>query len=159
MSDEIAADQVTRLVEAFRASRREFQRRLDRIPFERWMLTPSGGGWCTRDLVAHVAAWLDEANDRIPRLMLGVSGVQYDVDAFNAVSVERAGDWSPQQTLGAFRRAADRYETIVGESDPDDLVDSEDVLAWLRSMAGVLMNEHLGDLDRLAAVTSDVTRG
>jgi len=159
MSDEPTGTDVQRLLEEFRASRDEFQRRLARIPFERWTLTPAAGGWCTRDLVAHVAAWLDEANDRIPRLMLGVPGAVYDVDAFNAAAVERAGDWSPQQTLGAFRRAADRYETIVAESDAADLTDSEDVIAWLRGVAGGLMNEHFDDLDRLAAAASDIARG
>jgi hypothetical protein len=94
---------------------------------------------------------LDEANDRIPRLLAGAPSVGYDVDAFNAAAVERAAGWTPQQAFGAFRRAADRYEAIVGESDPADLAENDDVMRWLRSVATTLIDEHFDEIERIAS--------
>lgn len=142
---------VTAYLEEFRASRRELMRRLAAIPVEQRDVPPDAGAWSARDLLAHIAAWIDEANDRIPRLMAGASSNEYDVDAYNAAAVARAAAWTPDQALGAFRRAADRFEAIVAESDPAELLDSDDVMLWLRSIAGAVINEHFGDFDRLGA--------
>ena len=144
----VSETEVGQLLEEFRANRREFVRRL--LPLSPEARTePLTGGWSARDVIAHIAAWLDEANDRVPRLMAGAPSRTYDVDAFNAVAVERAADWTAEQTLGAFRRAADRFEAIIGESDAADIADSEDALAWPRSIARSLLTEHFADIDAL----------
>ncbi len=142
--------EVTNLLEQFRASRHELMRRLSAVPVELRAMPPAPGSWSACDLLTHIAAWIDEANDRIPRLMAGATSTPYAVDAFNAAAVARAVEWTPDQTLGAFRRAADRFETIVAETDPADLLDSDDVMLWLRSIAGTVMNEHFADFDRLS---------
>ena len=147
----MTADDIGHLLEQFRISRREFTRRLMETPAALRGQPPEPGAWSTRDLLAHVAAWIDEANDRIPRLIAGASSTGYDVDAFNAAAVARAANWSWEQALGAFRRAADRFEAIIAETEPDDILASEDALEWLRSIASVVMTEHLGVIDRLVA--------
>ena len=144
-------DEVGSLLDQFRESRRAFESRLRAVPFELHDRIPPGEAWGLRDLVAHAAAWLEEANDRIPRLLAGAPSLAYDVDAFNAAAVERAADWTAQQALGAFRRAADRYDVIVSESDPADLAESDEVMRWLRSVGSALMNEHFGEIERIAA--------
>jgi hypothetical protein len=136
------------LLDEFRANRREFVRRLLPLPPDA-RGEPLTGGWSARDLIAHIAAWLEEANDRIPRLMAGAPPRTYDVDAFNAAAIARARDWTAEQALAAFRRATDRFEAIVGESDAADIADSEDALGWLRHAARTLMNEHFADIDAL----------
>jgi hypothetical protein len=147
-------NEVGRLLVQFRESRREFERRVRAVPFERQTWVPPGEAWSVRDLTAQVAAWLAEANDRIPRLLAGAPSVPYDVDEFNRVAVARAASWTAEQTFGAFRRVADRFDVIVGESDPADIAESDDAMQWLRGVAGALMSEHVADLDRLAAALS-----
>jgi hypothetical protein len=146
--------EVGRLLAQFRETRREFERRLRDISFERQTRVPPGEAWSVRDLTAHAAAWLAEANDRIPRLLAGAPSVRYDVDDFNAAAVARASTWTAEQAYGAFRREADRFDVIVGESDPVDIVECYDAMAWLCGVAGSLMNERFADLDRLATALS-----
>ena len=146
---------VPALLDEFRASRREFLARLRSIPPERRDVPPAPGAWSARDLVAHAAAWLEEADDRIPRLLAGAPSVSYDRDAFNAAAIARAAGWTCEQALTLFRRAADRFEAIVSDSDAEELADIEDVMAWLRNVAHTLMNEHFDQLDRLATPASD----
>ena len=137
------------LLAEFRANRQEFQRRLLSLPFERFAMPPGPGVWSAHDLVAAIAAWLDEANDRIPRLLAGAPAMTYDVHAFNAAAVARAQDWTPEQTLGAFRRAADRFEAIVADTDPGEIAESPEAVAWLTAMARTAMCDHFADIDRL----------
>jgi len=145
----MTTDDVGHLLDQFRVSRREFTRRLMEVPAALRGQPPELGAWSARDLLVHVAAWIDEANDRIPRLLAGAPSVGYDVDAFNAAAVARAAGWSWEQALGGFRRAADRFEAIVAESDPVDILASGDAMDWLRSIASAVMNEHFGDIDRI----------
>ena len=145
-------EQVIQLLDEFRASRREFVRRLLPLPPDRRTTPPAPGEWSARDLIAHVAAWIERANDHIPRLLLGwTPGEQIDVDTFNAEAVASASGWTAEQALAAFRRAADRFEAIVGETDPCDIADSDEAVALLASIASELMNEHFDDIDRLVA--------
>jgi hypothetical protein len=147
-------DEVAALLDQFRTTRREFESRLRAVPIEQHTRVPPGEVWSVRDLAAHIAAWLAEANDRIPRLLAGAASVQYDVDAFNQASVARAATWTAEQAYGAFRREADRFDVFVAESDPADVADCEDAVQWLRHVAGTLMNEHVADLDRLSVLLS-----
>jgi hypothetical protein len=109
-----------------------------------------------RDLLARVAAWLNEANDRIPRLLAGAPSVTYDRGAFDAEAAAHAAGWTPEQIFGAFRRAADRYDAIIAESSAEELADSDVVMRWLRTVADTLMNDHFDDLDRLASGRSPI---
>lgn len=136
MADEA---EVIALLDQFRAGRREFTRRLFAIPSEERVVSPAPGRWSARDFVAAIAAWLEEANDRVPRLLAGAPRRDYDVDRFNADAVARAAEWTPEMALAAFRRAADRFEAIIGETDAADIVESEDALAWLRGAVRMLM--------------------
>lgn len=150
----MTGDDVSLLLERFRESRRAFRERLDRIPPDAHTRAAAPGEWSARELVIHVAAWLDEANDRIPRLMAGAPDMTFHSDAFNAAAIERAAGWSYEQALGAFRRAADRFEVIIAESNPEELAGEPSVMRWIESMASELMDEHAGDLERLIALSA-----
>lgn len=143
-------DDIAALLDEYRAARRAFQTAAQSVPHQ-VRLVPLDGGRSARDIVALVAAWLEEANDRIPRLLAGAPRVTYDVDAVNAAAVARASGWTYEQTLGAFRRTSDHFETIVAETDAADLLGSDDAMCWLRHAARALMTEHLGDLTPSAA--------
>ena len=148
------------LLDRFRAGRRRFEGLLATIPLPRQIDTPPERGGGARDLVARFAGWLDDANDRIPRLLAGAPCVEYDVAAFEAAAAQRAAEWTLQQVLGAFRRAADRFDVMIAESDPGELAESPEVVAWLSAVAGRLMDAHMDGLERLAARSSgDVEAG
>jgi len=138
------------LLDRFRADRSRLEGLLAAIPPSRQLDAPHGER-SARNLVAQLAAWLNEANDRIPRLLAGAPSVEYDVAAFDAAAAERVADWTPRQALGAFRRAADRFDVMIAESDPGELIESDEVVAWLRAAAGCLMDAHIAGLERLVA--------
>lgn len=143
-------DEVQLLLEQFRSSRRAFVGRLDRIaPRARLVAVP--GAWSAREIVISAGAWLDEANDRIPRLLAGAPEVTYDRDAFYEAALTRAEGWSYEQAIGAFRRAADRYDMMIAESNPDELASEPPLMRWIACMAGPLLEQHTADLDRLIA--------
>jgi hypothetical protein len=147
----MTSDDIPLLLEQFRSSRRALLERLDRIPPEDRLHAPSPGAWSAREILILVAAWLDEANDRIPRLMAGAPEVEHDRDAFDAAALARTEEWSYEQALGAFRRAADRYDMMIAESSADELASEPPVMRWIECVARTLMEEHAADLDRMIA--------
>lgn len=149
MSDEA---EVSALLDQFRVNRREFVRRLLPIPPERRLIAPRPGQWNARDLVAHLAAWIEEANDRVPRLLAGAPSQTYDLEAFNAAAAARAQAWTPEMALAALRRAGDRFEAIISETDAADIADCEDAMDWLRGPAGAHIVAHFADIDQLVAL-------
>ena len=139
---------VHELLAEFRAARRRLESRL-RGPDAESMSAPlSAGGGSARELVIHVAAWLNEAAERIPALLAGSPPREYGADAFNAAALRAAADWSPAQALGVYKRAADRFETIAAELTDDSLTEEPDVRAWLECAARVMITKHLDDLTR-----------
>jgi len=49
---------------------------------------------------------------------------------------------------------------MIAESDPGELAESPEVVAWLSTVAGRLMDAHIDDLERLATRSSgDVEAG
>jgi hypothetical protein len=143
-----APDDVPALLERFRANRREFTARLDRIAPERRTSAPSPDAHNAHAIVVLVAAWLDEAIDRIPRLMAGAPETEYDRTAFETAALSRAEPWTYDQANGAFRRAADRFDVMIAESSAAELTSEPPVICWLTFVAGDLIERHIGDLDR-----------
>jgi hypothetical protein len=148
-------DDVQLLLERFRSSRRAFVGRLDRIAPQSRPGAEWPEAWSAREIVVSVAVWLDVANDRIPRLMAGAPEVEYDRGAFKEAALARAEGWSYEQVLGAFRRAADRFDMMIAESNADELASEPPVMRWIECVAGTLMEQHAAELDRLSA-TFDV---
>ncbi|MGD9892207.1 MAG: DinB family protein [Dehalococcoidia bacterium] len=142
---------VARLLEQFRASRSAFVGRLDQIPLEDRGHAPAPGTWSAREIVIAVAAWLDEANDRIPRLLAGAPEVEYNRAAFNEAALDRAGEWSYEQARGALRRAADRYDMMIAESTAAEIAAEPPVMRWIACLAETLMEQHAAALDQLIA--------
>ena len=134
------------LLTEFRAARRAFESRLRGLSPEQMTAPHAPGEWSPREVVVHIAAWLGEAGERIPAVMAGAPSKDYDVDAFNAAAIRAAVGWSPEQVLGAYKRAADRFEAIAAELSDDDLHEEPDVRAWLESAARVMITEHLAAL-------------
>ena len=45
------------------------------------------GEWSAREVLAHINGWLVEAQRRFPRYAKGTGNIDYNIDAFNAVSI------------------------------------------------------------------------
>ena len=132
----------------FRAQRREFEARLRALDERRWTAPLEPGGWSAREVVIHIAAWLAEACERIPALLAGAAPRDYDVDSFNATAVRAAEGRTAAQVLGAYKRAADRFETIAADLRDGTLDEEPDARAWLHSAARAMIREHIPDIDR-----------
>jgi len=145
----MTSNEVPSLLQAFRDNRAEFQRLVTAASTR--TATASTGAWGVREIVIHMAAWLDEATDRIPRIMAGAPSVGYAIDDFNAEALAHAQHWNLDQALGAFRRAADRFDVMIAESVAEELADEPDVRRWLATLAGTSMNDHFADLARLGS--------
>jgi hypothetical protein len=50
--------------------------------------------------------------------------------------------------MGAVSRAADRFDAIIADTDPDEIAASPEALAWLTAMARTAMREDFTDIDR-----------
>ncbi len=140
---------VGELLAEFRDARRRFEALMRGVDEQRMTAPLAPGGWSAREVVIHIAAWLAEGCERVPALMAGAPSRDYDPDAFNAAALKAAAGLSPAGALGAYKRAADRFETIAADLRDDDLDEEPDVRAWLENAARVLITEHLEELSTL----------
>ncbi len=73
------------------------------------------GGWSVKDIVAHVAAWEQEALTHLPTILAGGRPPRYSaayggIDAFNARTAALARDASPAEIL---RRSAETHRRLI----------------------------------------------
>ena len=68
-------------------------------------------------MLAHVAAWEDEAAWRIPLLRAGVAAVEYDFDAFNAAAVAAMGQRPAAEVRARLDEAHARLVTLLNGLD------------------------------------------
>lgn len=85
-----------------------------------------------RDVVAHLAAWFEEAHTGITGF---VNDPQYkhlsrDIDAFNAEVVEKYGAWNEEDVYAAFESARVRLVELVNDL-PDRMLKQPRVQDWL----------------------------
>jgi len=140
----------TQLMTEFRATRRRFEALVRSLDEEAMATSLAPGQWRPRDVVVQIAAWLAEAGERIPALQAGAPCREYNVEAFNAYAVAIAADWTPEQALGAYQRAADRFETLAAELDDHALDQEPGVRAWLEAAARVLIAGRLATFEQAA---------
>jgi hypothetical protein len=136
MSESTVAD----LLDRFRGQRRAFEQKLHRLPKDAWSARPPDGGRSPRDMLIVMRAWIDEANEWIPRLMAGAVEPARDPQTFNTEAFARTRDWTVDQAAGAFRRAADRFDTMIAESNARELAEEPAVMRWIELIANDLMN-------------------
>jgi hypothetical protein len=83
-------------------------------------LAPRAGGWSDRDLLGHLAAWSDLLMDQVEALQQErpetVDAI--DVHVWNAEQVARRRRSTVEETIAAWRRAAQRVDEVIAGLAP-----------------------------------------
>jgi hypothetical protein len=79
------------------------------------------GAWTGKDLLGHLAAWSDLLIDQVEALGQERPDTieAVNVDAWNAIDVARRRSWTVEETIAAWRRAAQRVEVVISGLPPE----------------------------------------
>jgi len=99
-----------------------------RAPVEQWIrrvasdawLAPRERRWTRKDLLGHLTAWSDFLLDQVEALQRNRPDTieAVDVDAWNAVEVERRRTWTVEATLATWRRSEQRAAEVISALPP-----------------------------------------
>lgn len=95
--------------------------------------TESGvcGEWSAREVLAHINGWLVEAQRRYPRYAKGTGKVEYNIDAFNHVSVWLRNNKDFTQILEELLRLSNKMAMMAHEIAPEYLERDDRYEKWL----------------------------
>lgn len=93
---------------------------IERIAPDRW-LAPRDGAWTRKDLLGHLAAWSDLLLDEVEALRQGrpETIAAIEVDAWNAVQVERRRGWTVEATIATWRQSVRRADEVISDLPPE----------------------------------------
>jgi uncharacterized damage-inducible protein DinB len=106
-----------------------------------------------RDLLAHIAAWWEEANGIIHERLAGRPRPprKYDLDAFNADSLARFKDTSEAELLVWYESQRERIAGTVSELT-DEWLKIRTIYAWLDGVILEHLKEHGLDAPRFLVI-------
>lgn len=122
------------LLTVLKAERAQFTRLLTAVGFSRLDQTGVSGVYSTKDIVAHLTAyvralviWLNEA--KAGRVYIDQVLDQPDLDARNAVVYHANKDRSAVEVVNSFHQALDQLESCVENLTDEELTNAE-LTAW-----------------------------
>ncbi|MGB7339672.1 MAG: hypothetical protein WBC91_12330 [Phototrophicaceae bacterium] len=80
--------------------------------------------WSAREVIAHINGWIAEALRRLPRFATGTGHFEYNIDAFNAVSIWSREGKDFDQLTEELKRLIHKVHIFV--ADIDDLYTGRD---------------------------------
>ena len=89
------------------------------------------GEWSAREVIAHINGWLVEAQRRYPRYAKGTGNIDYNIDAFNNVSVWLRDGKDFEQILEEFRQLTSVMATKAHEIAPEYIERDNRYEKWL----------------------------
>ncbi len=104
------------------------------------------GEWSAREVIAHINGWLVEAQRRYPRYAKGTGNIDYNIDAFNNVSVWLRDGKDFEQILEEFRQLTNKMSTMAQEIAPAYLERDTRYGEWLSAFTREY-REHRQQLD------------
>jgi hypothetical protein len=119
----------------------------DRIPDERFEEpTLAGDGWSAKDVMFHLAGWMDDCGEQLERMWAG----RFDPDDETRESIERRNlEWfEVSRTLrvadvrDGFAAARRRMREVFGTMD----VVTPDAIAWFEESGALHYEAHARDL-------------
>jgi len=133
----------TELIAAARAEREGLGRTVQYAPPESWETPSACPGWWNRDVMAHLAAQDyaaaqllgDETPQELAEFRESLGGEPIDVEAFNALLVNRRSGLHPREVLTHWGRAADLLLERAAELPVDDW--STRRASWLAGDIGI----------------------
>jgi hypothetical protein len=131
---------------ALQAARAPVEEWIQRVAPDAW-LAPRAKPWTRKDLLGHLAAWSDFLLDQVEALQLNRPDTieAIDVDAWNALQIERRRSWTVEETIAAWRRTGRRADKVISALPPDPW-DRRWRVAWADEPVSI------GDLLRLMVV-------
>jgi len=100
-----------------------------RAPVEEWIrgvasdawLAPRAKPWTRNDLLGHLVAWSDFLLDQVEALLRNQPDTieAVDVDAWNALEVERRRNWTVEATIATWRRTGRRADAVISALPPE----------------------------------------
>ena len=128
---------------AFLEAWKEYAPRFERLsPAAKTGFLKAQGYAGLRDLLAHVAAWWEEAYLILMATVEGrdIERKKYDFDVFNAAAVARFKDWKEADVLSHFETWRRKYEAFV-KSHPQAMANRR-VAAWFYAVVIAHIKEH-----------------
>lgn len=136
------------VVRAFEATAETFFATAKGVPGARQLEPGCCGTWSAQAVLAHLEGWAAEALRRYARYPYGAGKIDYNIDAFNAVSVRRRTSMDYDEVLALLQtRCASLLEIARARSDEQHAQDGR-YLEWLR----ILMHEFETHGAQLAAL-------
>jgi hypothetical protein len=108
-----------RWVGELRAARGPVDAWIQEVASDAWC-GPRGGRWTRKDLLGHLTAWSEFLLDQVEALRDNRPDVieAIQVDAWNAVEVERRRHWTVEATITGWRRSAQRADEVISALSP-----------------------------------------
>lgn len=129
----------------------EFETALARIPLERWEEPGVVPDWTVKELVWHVAGWIDECSQHLEKMRAGEPEVDEDddedTDVRNAAFAAQAREMTTDAVRAGLLASREMVCTRWGEL-PDV---SDSAIEWFASETYQHYKEHLADLESFAS--------
>ncbi|MCA9890809.1 MAG: hypothetical protein KC546_20660 [Anaerolineae bacterium] len=113
----------------------EFQRILAQYPASLRMQSGACGEWAPQQVVAHISGWLVEAKRRYARFHTGTGQIDYNIDAFNAVSVRIRKDYNWSHTVAELEKLGFELASLAKQVPAERAERDERYKKWLDIMA------------------------
>ncbi len=111
MSETTFAEQLQKFQQAFDA----LISIAEQYPAESQTTPGVTGEWSAREVLAHINGWIVEAQRRFPRYAKGTGNIDYNIDAFNAVSVWLRDGKDFEQILDETRKLVAKMLTMAND--------------------------------------------
>ena len=93
------------------------------------------GDWSPQQVVAHLSGWLQEGKRRYKRFHTGTGKINYNLDAFNAVSVRKRKDHNWAHTVAELEKLAFELAALARQVPDERAERDERYQEWLNIMA------------------------
>jgi hypothetical protein len=133
-------------LQAWRLATARLLAAVEQIPEDRHKTPGVCGYWNAQQVIAHLAGWQREALKRYRDFQQGDrTNAIYDMDAFNASSVEALKLLNWQETLDTYRYTCEDLDEMASRLSEDDLSDPR-YEEWLTALTRE-NNEHAAQIE------------
>ena len=103
------------------------------------------GDWSPQQVVAHLSGWIVEAKRRYPRYATGTGGIDYNIDAFNDVSVRQRKGHNWAHAVAELEKLIGELAAMARQITPEQAERDDRYRKWLSIMAEACQ-EHMQQL-------------
>lgn len=112
-----------------------FQQIVAQIPASLRTEPGACGDWSPQQVVAHLSGWLQEGKRRFTRFPTGTGMINYNVDAFNAVSVRKRKGYNWAHTVAELDKLSFEWVSQARQVPAERAERDDRYQEWLNIMA------------------------